>query len=44
MSDHVSRLLPLLRSANSKQAIAIWREAKQLGIMDELERAYRAGK
>ncbi|CAB4157441.1 hypothetical protein UFOVP679_23 [uncultured Caudovirales phage] len=43
MTDHVSRLLPLLRKANAKQAQAIWKESKTLGVMDQLEKAYRMG-
>ena len=43
MSDHVSRLVRLLRKATSKEAQAIWKEAKSLGLEDQLEKAYRMG-
>lgn len=43
MTDMLNHLLTRLRTANARQAQAIWREARQLGLDEELDRMRRMG-
>jgi hypothetical protein len=43
MNPTTINLARKLLKANAKQAKSIWREAKALGLTEELSRAYRMG-